>query len=277
MISSQDWNFRNTLSVDEACDNFTSKITDFCRASIPNKEVTIRPNDKPWFDSQLRTLSRQRDRQKARAIKSKNLNDWNKYKILRNKVNNMKKNTKVKYFYNLENVITESDKSNPKLFWKILKQLLKSNENSETIPAPKTAINGHGKYCFTDQETANCLNDYFSSITSVDDLHTTLPTFAPKTENSLSDIKITETEITEMIATLDPNKAVGEDLISYRVLKATKHSISKPLCMLFNKSFQTGIFPAQWKSAIVMPLYTKVKNNFLLIIGLFLYLVVSAN
>ena len=79
MISSQDWNFINTISVDEACDNFTSKISDFCHASIPNKEVTIRPNDKPWFDSQLRTLSRQRDRQKARAIKSKNLNDWNKY------------------------------------------------------------------------------------------------------------------------------------------------------------------------------------------------------
>ena len=56
MISSQDWNFINTLAVDEACDNFTSKKSDFCHASIPNKEVTIRPNDKPWFDSQLRTL-----------------------------------------------------------------------------------------------------------------------------------------------------------------------------------------------------------------------------
>ena len=60
-----------------------------------------------------------------------------------------------------------------------------------------------------------------------------------------------------MIATLDPKKAVGEDLISHRVLKATKHSISKPLCMLFNISLQTGIFLAQWKSAIVMPLYKK--------------------
>ena len=94
---------------------------------------------------QLRTLSRQRDRQKAKAIKSRNLNDWNKYKVLRNKVNNMKKNEKEKYFNNLENVITESEKTNPKLHWKILKQLIKSNKTSETIPSLKTAINGHDK------------------------------------------------------------------------------------------------------------------------------------
>ena len=55
MISTQDWNFINSLSVDEACDTFTTKIIDFCHACIPSKEVTIRPHDKPWFDSQLRT------------------------------------------------------------------------------------------------------------------------------------------------------------------------------------------------------------------------------
>ena len=94
MISSHDWNFINSLSVDSACEKFTSKLSEFCHACIPNKEITIRRNDKPWFDSQLRTLSRQRDRQKAKAIKSKTLNDWNKYNALRNKVNNMKKTCK---------------------------------------------------------------------------------------------------------------------------------------------------------------------------------------
>ena len=69
MMSTQDWNFIRSLSMDVACDTFTTKIIDFCHACIPSKEVTVRPNDKPWFDSQLRTLSRRRDRQK---VKSKN-------------------------------------------------------------------------------------------------------------------------------------------------------------------------------------------------------------
>ena len=56
---------------------------------------------------------------------------------------------------------------------------------------------------------------------------------------------------------MDPNKAVGEDLISHKVLRATKQSISKPLCALFNISLTESIYPSQWKSALVMPLYKK--------------------
>ena len=159
----------------------------------------------------------------------------------------------------MENIITESEKSNPKLYWKLLKQSVKTNhsKNSEIIPPLKTVINGHEKFCVSDQDKANCLNDYFSSISTVDDSNATLPTFERKTENSLSDIQTTESEIKEIIDTLDLNKAVGEDLVSVRVLKATKQSISRPLCMLFNRSLQNGVFPTLWKSAIVMPLFKK--------------------
>ena len=65
---------------------------------IPSKLVTIRPNDNPWYDSQVRTFSRQRDRQKKIANKSTKLNDWAKYKHLRIKVNNLKKHVKVRFF-----------------------------------------------------------------------------------------------------------------------------------------------------------------------------------
>jgi hypothetical protein len=37
-----------------------------------------------------------------------------------------------------------------------------------------------------------------------------------------------------MISTLDANKAVGQDIISNKMLIAVKVQISKPLCMLFN-------------------------------------------
>ena len=53
MISTRGGNCINSLFVDEACDIVTTKIIDFCHACIPSKDVTIRPNDKPWFDSQL--------------------------------------------------------------------------------------------------------------------------------------------------------------------------------------------------------------------------------
>ena len=67
----------------------------------------------------------------------------------------------------------------------------------------------------SDQEKSNCLNDYFASISTADDSKASLPNFISKTNNSLSYFQITETEIIEMIETLDSNKVVGEDLISH--------------------------------------------------------------
>ena len=90
----------------------------------------------------------------------------------------------------METVITDSDKSNPKLYWKILKQLIKSNKSSETIPPFQE-----------NQEKSNCLNDYFASISTVDDSKVSFPNFIPKTNNSLLYFQITETEIAEMIET----------------------------------------------------------------------------
>ncbi|MCG7883380.1 MAG: hypothetical protein JAY96_17510 [Candidatus Thiodiazotropha endolucinida] len=269
MITHENWNFINDLPTDEACKTFTEKLLELMHICIPNKEVVIRPDDKPWFDSVIRNATRRRDRQKTKAAKTKNPNDWTKYKQLRNKVNNMKKHAKEQYFNNLENVITDADKSNPKLYWKILKQLIKENKGNETIPPLKTVQNGVESYHFSDQEKANCLNDFFASISTINDSNVSLPNFVPKTYNNLSNIEISETEIIETIETLNSNKAVGEDLISHKVLKATKMSIAKPLCMLFNKSLLSGVFQSLWKSSIIMPLYKKglkdISSNYRLI------------
>ena len=104
---------------------------------IPNLEVTIRQNDKPCYDSEIRSLSRKFDRQKAIAVRSKNGNDSFKYKRYRNKANDMKKHAKEAYHKNIEAVISDSQTNKPKLYWKLLKQLVKSNTNAKTIPPLK--------------------------------------------------------------------------------------------------------------------------------------------
>ena len=76
MVLNHDWSFIGNNSVDDACKIFTDTMLNFLNLCIPNKEVTIRLNDKPWYDSEIRTLSRKRDRQKAITVSSKNANDW---------------------------------------------------------------------------------------------------------------------------------------------------------------------------------------------------------
>ena len=78
--------------------NYLQKIfTELAKQCIPWKTVCIRPDDQPWYDSAIRRLSRKRHRIINIAKYSCKSTNWQKYKNLRNTVNN-KKNTRKKYF-----------------------------------------------------------------------------------------------------------------------------------------------------------------------------------
>jgi len=77
------------LTVDQACDQLTEKLLELMDDCIPSKVVTVRPNDKPWYDSEIRRFTKYRDRQRI-ARKRNSQVQWSKYKKLRNKVNNLK-------------------------------------------------------------------------------------------------------------------------------------------------------------------------------------------
>ena len=59
-----------------------------------------------------------------------------------------------------------------------------------------------------------------------------------------------EQDVIDVLNVLDPNKAVGPDIISNKMLIAVKNEVAKPLCLLFNKSFQCKIFPNNWENCI---------------------------
>ena len=95
----------------------------FVKQCIPFKTVTIREDDKPWYDSEIRSFSRKRDKQKSKAIKTGISNDWHTYKKLRNKVNNLKKHAKEQFFNNLELSISDFDNDDKRKFWKVISEI----------------------------------------------------------------------------------------------------------------------------------------------------------
>lgn len=77
----------NRDSVDLACQRFTDLFVQFANECIPSKVVLIRPNDKPWINSNIRTYIRIRDRlhKKSKFPNTFQLSGKNQ----RNKVDNM--------------------------------------------------------------------------------------------------------------------------------------------------------------------------------------------
>ena len=70
LVASENWDFLNTSTVDMACAHFTNTIHDLMNLCILSKVVTIRPNDTPWYDSEIRRFSKYRDRQRRISLVS---------------------------------------------------------------------------------------------------------------------------------------------------------------------------------------------------------------
>jgi len=99
------------------------------------------------------------------------------------------------------------------------------------------------------------LNDYFCSITDLQDDDIPLPDFDDRGPNTLTDITVVEQDIIDIISLLDLNKAVCPDRISNKMLREVKYEIAGSLCLLFNKSLRDKIFPADWKLAHIIPIF----------------------
>ena len=62
---------------------------------------------------------------------------------------------------------------------------------------------------------------------------------------------------------LDPNKSHGWNNLSVRMIKICSKSITNPLKLMFEASFQERTFPSCWKKADVAPVHKNEGKNLL--------------
>ena len=139
---------------------------------------------------------------------------------------------------NYVNSICDDHGNNPKRFWSLFK--LKSKSCNVPEKVSMRAEGNSRKYAETPTDVANLFNNYFTSIFTTDP-----DTFAdPSTTDALlDDVILTPDDVTNVLKTLNNNKAHGPDGIPARLLIETASQISPSLCELFNKSLH-----AYWQS-----------------------------
>ena len=77
------------------------------------------------------------------------------------------------------------------------------------------------------------------------------------TSTHLDSIHFLSSDISKMIAHLDPNKAHSHDMLSIRVIKICANSIFKPLSIIFNDCLNEGKFLHVWKKANFLRIHKK--------------------
>ena len=164
----------------------------------------------------------------------------------------MKKYATENFMNNFEDSLNNPDSN--KTYWQIMGKFMGKQSQTNTIPPLRKS---NEIYAFSDEEKVNLLNDYFCSISTIDDSNVELPAFRNRTDSSLSNIITQISDVTDILGILKVNKASGPDGISHRMLKHTCRTVAVPLCKLFNLSIQLHAYPDLWKIAHVMPIFKK--------------------
>ena len=161
----------NCNNINESCKKLTSIISNISHTYIPNKRVIIRPNDKPWMNSYLRTLMRKRNRLFNKFNRTLNPQVWLEYKKLRNFIVNEIRKRKVDYFDSISAKLSTPGLC-PKKWWRLAKALT-FNKTAKSTPA----LIENGTSIMNDQKKAEIFNEYFTYQNSVDDSNAQLPAF----------------------------------------------------------------------------------------------------
>ena len=66
---------------------------------------------------------------------------------------------------------------------------------------------------------------------------------------------VTVSEIHKILSSIDVSKSTGHDGISNKLLKDAVDIISYSLALIFNTSINTGIFPHDFKTAVISPIH----------------------
>ena len=129
----------------------------------------------------------------------------------------MKKYAQENYFNNLDTLIGNQDSRYAnKNFLQVIGRFMGKKSKLGKIPPLNK---GNNSYAYINSENANVLNDFFSSVSTIDDNEVPLPHFEKRTQSIPSEIKINNSEFIDILKTLKVNKATGPDGISHRLLK----------------------------------------------------------
>ena len=250
-VKNCDWNvlFNKNSNVDEWKENLENVLNDARDKFVPKiviKETCNKP--KRSFPANKSILEKIHDKRKAFAYFKKyptHTNEQN-YHFHRNVVNSAVKKAKLTKELNIANKI----KTNPKCFFNYVNSQLKPRECISNLKRED------GSMTETDQEKAEVLNSFFSSV-FVKENDEPIPELDVDIEKELNNIIITDNDMLDVLKNLNPSKSPGPDKIHPRLIKELSNELAGPLHLLFDKTISDGGIPKSWKEAEVKPIFKK--------------------
>ena len=107
------------------------------------------------------------------------------------------------------------------------------------------------------QQIAELFNNYFNSTFTSSEFMLPDIDQLPSPSTHLSNIFISESDVYEVLTTLNPTKSAGSDEVSAKLLKSCATSLVEPLTYICYLSLKINTFPADWKVHKICPIPKK--------------------
>ena len=239
--------FKNK-SVNEMWLFFKGEIERLCNAHIPMKSNASK-KDPLWMTSEVKQIVHEKHKTWMKYYYCRTDLNYKEYKLANKKCSKVIQQAQK----SLEHKIANEVKDNPKSFWKYIKSKTKPKNPVGRI------FKKNGELTDNDRETAVRLNQYFSEVFTKDDeqgIDISLckdNSFIPQ----MDELIINDNDIKKQLKALKRDTASGPDNMIPRVLIEIQNEIVQPLSKIFSFSLQYSDLPADWRDALVIPIFKK--------------------
>ena len=212
----------------------------------------VRSEYAPWITKEIKNMIHHRDFLKRKAAKTGSQQLHDAFTKVRNKLNKLIKRTKADYFTKSLNKC----ENKPKQMWKTINKF--TNKKSKTTII--TEVKQENQSVTDDSSIANTLNTYFNEIgtnlaRNMEQSTSAPESYLPNCNSQFKMQNVTVSEVHKILSSVDVSKSTGHDGISNKLLKDAVDIISYSLALIFNTSINTGIFPHDFKTAVISPIH----------------------
>ena len=250
------------MEPNEMVDKFYEILKSTFSENIPNKIIQFNDKDPPWITQEVKSAIKRKHRVYKKFVqRGRRVEDLGNVKEVRNLASKLIANAKENYYKKLGRKLLDH-KTGTKTFWSSLNRLT-GNKKHPSIPP----LLENGLFVVNFENKANLLNDYFVAQCCSAGTSSIIPNFVQSSIPTLQHLDVNRERVLKLIQSLDSSKSHGCDDISVTMFKLCDDTIVEPLCMIFERCVETGIYPSSWKKANVVPIFKKgsrqCKNNYL--------------
>ena len=239
-LAAENFEMLRQLPVQNMVDTFQNMTDKLLSETFPIKKITISPDDRPWFNENLRKLKRLRQREYSKHGRSE------KYLKIMSSFTEKSKAEISKYMNKIKSEVTEGKRGST---YPAIKRMgvgpAEPTQAGFQLPA-------HAELNLSSAQSAEIIAEHFSKISqeysplNVSKLPPNVQLFLQKNDQILAP-KLSSYDVQcRIIKAKKPNGLVPGDLPKKLVQKCAK-TLGFPVSLIYNKITECAEYPKQWK------------------------------